>query len=103
MSKKNTAPDTEDLMDHLHSNLPTTEELMDHLHSNLETQLRSLDNEIQDLQSQHEDIKKLCAFLRISEEHFHEIEERFRNRDIWSFENGRWVIRDFIISDWEWK
>jgi len=53
-------------------------------------------------QTPHEDIKKLCAFLKISEDHFDEIEERFRNRDIWSHKNGKWMIKDFIISDWKW-
>ena len=53
-------------------------------------------------QTPHEDIKKLCVFLKISEKHFNEIAETFRNRDIWSRKNGKWVIKDFIISDWEW-
>ena len=54
-------------------------------------------------QTPHEDIKKICDFLKISLEHFHEIEEKFRNKDIWSQENGRWVIKDFIIRDWDWS
>lgn len=53
-------------------------------------------------QTPYEDIKKLCVFLRISEDHFYKIAETFRNRDIWSRDNGKWVIKDFIISDWEW-
>lgn len=54
-------------------------------------------------QTPHEDIKKLCRFLRISEKHFTEIAETFRNRNIWSLENDRWVIKDFIIDDWKWQ
>jgi N-acetyl sugar amidotransferase len=54
-------------------------------------------------QTPHEDIRKLCKFLNISEKHFQEIAESFRNKDIWSLENGRWVIKDFIIKDWKWQ
>ena len=53
-------------------------------------------------QAPHGDIAKLCAFLRISREHFWEIAERFRNPAIWSRRNGKWVIEDFIIPDWKW-
>lgn len=49
-----------------------------------------------------EDIKKLCVFIKITEDHFAEIAETFRNKNIWSLNNGRWVIKDFIINDWEW-
>ncbi len=51
----------------------------------------------------YNDIKKLCNFLKIAENHFWEIVERFRNRNIWLCENGKWVIKDFIIKDWWWK
>lgn len=54
-------------------------------------------------QTPYEDIKKLCQFLQISEGHFWQIAESFRNRNIWSQENGRWVIKGFIITDWEWS
>ena len=54
-------------------------------------------------QTPHEDIRKMCDFLGISPEHFHQIEEKFRNKDVWVFENNRWVIRGFIIKDWKWK
>jgi len=47
-----------------------------------------------------EDIAKFCDFVRISQEHFFEVAERFRNREIWVFEDGVWKIRDFIFSDW---
>ena len=51
----------------------------------------------------HEDIRRLCGFLGISLGDFHRIEERFRNRKIWSKDNGRWIIKDFIINGWEWR
>jgi len=53
-------------------------------------------------QRPHGDIKNICGFLEIEEAHFHEIEEKFRNKDIWSKENGEWKIRDFLIKDWRW-
>ena len=53
-------------------------------------------------QTPYDDIKKLCEFLQILEKHFWEIAETFRNMDIWSLENGKWVLKDFIIDDWEW-
>jgi len=52
----------------------------------------------------HEDIAKLCDFLSIKKEHFFEIIEKFRNPNIWtkSGGSGMWMIKEFIISDWEW-
>jgi len=54
-------------------------------------------------QKPEEDIKKLCSFLNISLGHYNDIEEKFRNHEIWSFQNGKWMINDFIISGWDWK
>jgi len=54
-------------------------------------------------QTPYEDIEKLCEFLKISEAHFWEIAETFRNQRIWSQEKGKWVIKSFIIDDWEWS
>ena len=51
----------------------------------------------------HEDIRKLCAFLDISLNKFHAIEERFRNRDVWVKSSGKWMIKDFIVKEWEWR
>ena len=50
----------------------------------------------------HEDIARLCRFLRISEVHFWEIAERFRSPDVWVRERGRWMIRGFLVPDWSW-
>ena len=54
-------------------------------------------------QRPHADIKKLCQFLNITESRFARIEEKFRNKNIWSRINGKWVIKDFIIKDWRWQ
>jgi N-acetyl sugar amidotransferase len=54
------------------------------------------------VQTPHADIARLCDFLRISEAHFYEIAETFRDRKIWSRRNGCWMIENFLISDWQW-
>jgi N-acetyl sugar amidotransferase len=51
----------------------------------------------------HADIAKFCAFVGITREGFFTLIERFRNRDIWQYENGRWFIKDFLIQDWNWQ
>jgi N-acetyl sugar amidotransferase len=50
----------------------------------------------------HEDIDKLCAWLGITRQHFFEVIEKFRNRDIWKQRDGVWMIEDFLIPDWRW-
>lgn len=49
-----------------------------------------------------DDITTFCRFVEIPEEHFFEVVERFRNPDVWTRRDGRWVIEDFLIDDWEW-
>ena len=51
----------------------------------------------------HEDIEKLCAWLGIKKAHFFSIVEKFRNRDVWTKRDGRWMIEEFLIPDWSWK
>lgn len=53
-------------------------------------------------QTPHEDIAKFCNFVDITKEHFFEVIEKFRNPDIWIKRNNTWVIRDFLIPDWDW-
>jgi|SRR5262252_252911 len=53
-------------------------------------------------QTPAEDIAKFCEFTGISEKHFFEIAEGFRNQHVWTRQNGTWVIKDFLISDWKW-
>ncbi|MBI5726149.1 MAG: N-acetyl sugar amidotransferase [Planctomycetes bacterium] len=50
-----------------------------------------------------EDIKKFCQFAGITLEHFFEICERFRNKDVWRKQGGKWVIPGFLIPDWSWR
>lgn len=49
-----------------------------------------------------EDIRALCEFLNITEAHFFDVIERFRNLNIWHKKNGKWQIKDFLINDWKW-
>jgi N-acetyl sugar amidotransferase len=49
-----------------------------------------------------EDIAAFTQFLGITEEHFFDIVERFRNPKIWSKQSGKWVIPGFLIPDWNW-
>lgn len=49
------------------------------------------------------DIDKLCDFLGITRARFFEMAERFRNPAIWEQQGGRWVIPDFVVSDWSWS
>jgi N-acetyl sugar amidotransferase len=49
-----------------------------------------------------EDIEKFCAWLGISREEFFRIAEKFRNPDVWTRRDGKWVIDDFLIPDWSW-
>ena len=51
----------------------------------------------------HEDIGKFCEFVGISNNHFFEICEGFRDRKLWFNDKGVWKIKDFLISDWEWQ
>lgn len=50
-----------------------------------------------------DDIGKLCEFLSISEDHFFEVIEAFRNADVWTNEGGVWRINDFVVSDRRWS
>lgn len=49
-----------------------------------------------------EDIARLCEFVGITEAHFFEVIERFRNREIWVQRDGKWMIDGFLIPDWKW-
>lgn len=45
----------------------------------------------------HQEIKYLCDFLKITESHFWEILETFRNKDIWKKDgNGNWYMPDYL-------
>ena len=49
-----------------------------------------------------DDIPLFCDYLGISVENYFRILESFRNREIWTRQNGKWVIEDFLISDFPW-
>lgn len=51
----------------------------------------------------YKDIDKFCNFVGIAQEHFFEVIEKFRNKDIWVKHNGTWMIDNFIIPDRRWK
>ena len=47
-------------------------------------------------------IDKFCHWSGITESSFLNIISKFRNKDIWSYENNYWKIRNFLIVDWAW-
>jgi hypothetical protein len=49
-----------------------------------------------------DDILVFCKYLGMAEEEYFEILEGFRNRDLWSMRDGRWVIDGFLIEDFPW-
>lgn len=49
------------------------------------------------------DIEKFCTFLNITQARFDDIAETFRNPNVWTRRDGRWVIDGFLISDWVWQ
>jgi len=50
-----------------------------------------------------EDIAKFCEFVGISQSHFVELIDRFRNPEIWVRRDGKWMIEGFLIPDWKWS
>lgn len=49
-----------------------------------------------------EAIKAFCKWVGISEEAFMTIIEKFRNPQVWTYENDNWKIKDFLIQNWKW-
>jgi len=49
-----------------------------------------------------EDIAKFCQFVGITEVHFFDVVERFRNPEIWVRRDGKWRIEGCLIPDWNW-
>ena len=54
-------------------------------------------------QAPRSDIDKFCTFAGVQAKRFYEIAERFRNPAVWTRREGRWVIPDFLVPDWEWQ
>lgn len=53
-------------------------------------------------QTPHDDIRRFCQYLRITVDEFRQIEDRFRNPAVWTKDNGCWVIKDFLVKEWQW-
>lgn len=50
-----------------------------------------------------DDIESFCRFVGMPVERFHEIAEQHRNLDVFTLRDGRWVIDDFLVPDWDWE
>jgi N-acetyl sugar amidotransferase len=50
-----------------------------------------------------DDIRAFCEYTGMPDERFHEIAESFRDRSVWTRVNGTWMIKDFLIPDWDWS
>ncbi len=53
-------------------------------------------------QTPREDIAKFCQFVGIGETSFFDRIEKFRNLEIWHKQNEKWMLKDFLITDWKW-
>lgn len=49
------------------------------------------------------DIRRFCEFTGIEEARFARIADTFRDDRVWRVRDGRWVIDDFLIPDWQWS
>ena len=49
-----------------------------------------------------DDIRLFCDYIDITVSEYFEILERFRNREIWSRRDKRWVIEDFLVPHFSW-
>lgn len=54
------------------------------------------------LQRPNSDIEAFCKFQGKTESWFNEVAETFRNKDIWKYQNGEWIIPGFLIDNWNW-
>ena len=50
-----------------------------------------------------DDIRCFCDYLGISRRDYFAVLERFRNPDIWSRRDGKWVIDGFLVPDFPWS
>ena len=55
------------------------------------------------IQEPKDDIIKFSNYLDISLDEFYSIAEKFRNPDVWSFRNNKWMIENFPIENWKWQ
>ena len=47
-------------------------------------------------------IELFCDYVGMSEDDYFKVLERFRNPNIWTRRDGRWVIDNFLIPDFPW-
>ena len=48
------------------------------------------------------DIALFCEYLDMSQAEYFRILEGFRNRDLWTRHDGRWVIENYLVPDFPW-
>lgn len=60
--------------------------------------------ELRELGEQRPDgaIDAFCEHVGITREHFFEVVEKFRNKDVWTQRDGQWVVDEFLVPDWSW-
>ncbi len=49
-----------------------------------------------------DDVEIFCAYLGIDVHEYDAILEGFRNRELWTRRNSRWVIDGFLVPDYPW-
>ncbi|MGI9258169.1 MAG: N-acetyl sugar amidotransferase [Gammaproteobacteria bacterium] len=47
-------------------------------------------------------IELFCNYLGLSQAEYFSILEKFRNPEIWSRRDGKWIIEDFLIDPFDW-
>ena len=50
-----------------------------------------------------QEIKMFCDYVEISLDRFWEICDSYRNKKIWKKINDKWIIKDFLIEDFNWN
>lgn len=60
---------------------------------------------IQDIgdETPHQAIEEFCCYVNISKNDFFAIAETFRDQSIWKKKGDKWMIKDFIIPDFDWS
>lgn len=53
-------------------------------------------------QRPQDSIEQLCEFIGVPVSWFEDVENKWRNLDIWCRKGDRWVIEDFLVKDFPW-
>ena len=48
-------------------------------------------------------VSDFCKYIQINKDKFFKVVEKFRNKNIWHKKRGVWMIKDFIIKDYNWN